>query len=205
MRTNEVSMQDGSNDFDGGNFGARGGDLAAAGFVKPFTVSSSLNHRRQAFAPQGFTGGSTFGPSPFGSSRTAQDDDMGDARISHSPLLGTANSPVPEASMLSPTPYNASDDDNDKVGTSKESELARLKAKLAAKKKLQEAKLRKSVSENSPPPSPKQLRTSRQVRVHFPREATVLSQLPLSIEVAAPNWLHLVPLRHGMPCVLLPR
>lgn len=159
IQTNEVNMQDGSNDFDGGNFGA-GGSNTSSGFGQSFAGSSSLNLSAPIFAPQGFTGGTMFGPSPFGK-QTTQDDDMGDARTSHSPVPGTSHSPVPEASMLSPTPYNASDDDNENVATSKEAELARLKAKLAAKKKkLEEAKLRKSASENSPPPSPKQLRTS---------------------------------------------
>ena len=159
IQTNEVSMQDGSNDFDGGNFGAHSGN-ASSGFGQPFAASSLLNPSAPAFAPQGFTAGLTFGPSPFGK-QTTQDDDMGDARTSHSPVLGASHSPVPEASMLSPTPYNASDDDNEKVAARKEAELARLKAKLADKrKKLEEAKLRKSASENSPPPSPKQLRTS---------------------------------------------
>lgn len=156
MQTNEVSMQDGSSGFGGGGFGASITSNSGFGGGQSFapSSSSSLNPSAPSFAPQAFAPAPSFGPSPFGK-QTTQDDDMGDAR--------PGQSPVPEASMISPTPDNPFDATatNGRSGIKKEDELARLKAKLAAKKKLlEEAKLRKNATDNSPPPSPKQRASS---------------------------------------------
>ncbi|KAI2510246.1 SAC3/GANP family [Fragilaria crotonensis] len=150
LQTTEVNMHDGSNDFDDGGF--HGGITNQSGFGQPFATPSSLNPTAQAFAPQHFSPAPTFGMSSFGKP-SSNDDDMGDEMPIHSP--------IPEASMTLPTPDVTFDEGPDTVAKNKEEELARLKAKLAAKKKkLEEAKLRKSASENSPPPSPKRHVTS---------------------------------------------
>jgi hypothetical protein len=150
LQTTEVNMQDGSNDFDDGGF--HGGITNQSGFGQPFATPSSLNPTVQAFAPQHFSPAPTFGM-PSLEKPGSNDDDMGDEMPIHSP--------VPEASMTLHTPDVTFDDGADTVAKNKEDELARLKAKLAAKKKkLEEAKLRKNASANSPPPSPKRRGTS---------------------------------------------
>ena len=159
MQTTEVSMQDGSTDFDDGGF--CGSFSNQSGFVHPFTTTAPLNPSAQAFVPHQFAS-------------APQDDDMGDDMPIHSP--------VPEASMTIPTPDFPFDDETDTVAKKKEDELARLKAKLAAKKKkLEEAKLRKNASEISPPPSPKNRLTSP--------NATVLPEKNSSIKPPEPGSL----------------
>jgi hypothetical protein len=196
MQTNDMSMGDGgaaggfgSGGAFGGNSGGGNSGFGSSSFAAAPQTGFGSSQQQTAFAAT----------SPFGQ-RTRGDDTMGDA---NNTMMGShrrsAQSPLPEAYM-SPTPEIQTPFGGSARGDTnkKDDELARLKARLAAKKKkLEEAKLKKKTiptPDSSPPPSPKRSSSpkpppasgslaERNALRFAPKVQAATSQLPTDLKI----------------------